>query len=148
MEYLTVHDIVWINNAITGNINPYDYFALEACMAAQYAYGTSHDVPTQAAELLGKLLHAKPFTEGNLRTTLISALSFLNANGYATIQSEAELADTIRAVASGSLAAADAIRAIATPASAPLATTLALRRLISFECNTHSAALQRLADSD
>ncbi len=148
MEYLTVHDFVWINNAITGKVNPYDYFALEACMAAQYRYGNSHDVPVQAAELLGKLLNVNPFEDGNLRTTLISVLSFLNVNGYATTQGEAELAQTIRAVATGSLTAPDAIKAISAPASESLSTTLALRRLITLECNTHAAALQHLADGD
>lgn len=148
MEYLTVHDFVWINNAITGKVNPYDYFALEACMAAQYCYGDSNNVPTQAAELLSKLLRANPFESGNQRTALISVLSFLNANGYATVQGEAELADAIRAVATGSLSVSEAIASLAAPASAPLATTLALRRLITLECNTHAGALQRLADGD
>jgi hypothetical protein len=28
MEYLTVHDIVWINTAVTGEPNAYDYVTL------------------------------------------------------------------------------------------------------------------------
>lgn len=148
MEYLTVHDFVWINNAITGKVNAYDYFALEACMAAQYRYGNSHDVPTQAAELLGKLLGVNPFADGNLRTTLISVLSFLNANGYATTKGETELAEAIRAVATGASTPQETIKAISAPASTPLPTTLALRRLITLECNTHASALQHLTDGD
>ena len=44
MEYLTVHDLVWINNTVTGEVNPYDYVTLEACMAAQYRYGNSQEI--------------------------------------------------------------------------------------------------------
>ncbi len=148
MEYLTVHDLVWINNTITGKVSDYDYFALEACMAAQYRYGNSQDITLQAAELLKKLLASAPFAEGNVRTALIAVLSYLNANGYATTQADDALAQAFRTAADGGSTALNTIQQISAPASAPLATTLALRKLITLECNTHANALQHLADGD
>ena len=84
MEYLTTHDLVWINSTITGKVNAYNYVTLEAAMAGQYSYGDSHNVVPQAANLLDRLLCTRPFSEGNIRTAFIATLSFINANGYAT----------------------------------------------------------------
>lgn len=148
MEYLTVHDLVWINNTLTGEVNPYDYVTLEACMAAQYRYGNSLDVPTQAATFVEKLLAKQPFASGNRRTALIALLTFLNVNAYATTAQEEQLANIIDALAEGNTTGIEAVRALSAPAQSPIATTLALRRLITLECNTHAPALQLLAESD
>ncbi len=148
MEYLTVHDLVWINNTVTGDVHPYDYVTLEACMAAQYSYGNSHDVPKQAAGLLEKLLSKSPFESGNLQTALIATLTFLNANTYATTASQEQLAEAVHSVAEGNKKGIEAVQSISAPANAPLANVLALRRLITLECNTHAQALQLLADGD
>src|SRR5437763_11388685 len=101
MEYLTTHDLVWINSSITGDVNDYDYVTLEAAMAGQYSYGDSHNVPRQAANLLERLLCMRPFTRGNVRTAFIATLSFLNANAYATTVDDPTAAQLIRAVADG-----------------------------------------------
>ena len=29
MEYLTAHDLVWINEVVTGRVQPYNYVTLE-----------------------------------------------------------------------------------------------------------------------
>jgi death-on-curing family protein len=148
MEYLTVHDLVWINNIVTGKVNPYDYVTLEACMAAQYRYGNSSDTAAQAAGLLDKLLAKRPFADGNRRTALIALLTFLNANEYATTASEERLANAVTDVAEGAIVAQEAVRSIAAPAGGILATTLALRKLITLECNAHAEALGLLTDGD
>jgi prophage maintenance system killer protein len=148
MEYLTTHDLVWINSAITGKVNPYDYVTLEAAMAGQYRYGDSSNVPAQAANLLDRMLCTKPFSEGNTRTALIAALSFLNANGYATAVDDEQAAEIVAAVARGSRTAMDAVSEMAAPAAEPLATTLTLRKLITHEINHHLKALTLLAESD
>ena len=49
IEYLTTHDLVWINQTITGKVPSYDYVTLEAAMAGQYSYGESQNVAQQAA---------------------------------------------------------------------------------------------------
>lgn len=148
MEYLTVHDLVWINNTLTGKVNPYDYVTLEACMAAQYRYGDSQDVPAQAAALVEKLLAKQPFSIGNQPTALIALLTFLNANSYATTATEEQLASTIQALVAGQTSPLEAVRSVSAPANQTGSTVLALRRLITLECNTHASALQLLQDGD
>jgi len=148
MEYLTTHDLVWINSSITGKVNPYNYVTLEAAMAGQYSYGDSHNVPEQAANLLDRLLAQAPFSEGNMRTAFIATLSFLNANGYAIKLDDADAASVIRQVAHGRKSARAAIAELAAPAEQPLASTVTLRELISHECNHHKNGLRFLAEND
>ena len=148
MEYLTTHDLVWINSSITGKTNPYNYVTLEAAMAGQYSYGDSQDVLSQAANLLRRLLDSTPFAEGNVRTAFIATLSFLNANGYATKVDDAEASAIVRAVALGQQTAAQAVSELAAKAAEPLATTLTLRKLIAHECNHHVKGLTLLAEND
>src|SRR5437016_5999119 len=109
MEYLTTHDLVWINSSITGRVNPYNYVTLEAAMAGQYSYGDSHHVQEQAANLLNRLICTHPFAEGNVRTAFIATLSFLNANGFATSVDDTAAAAIVTAVANGRKSGQDAI---------------------------------------
>ena len=148
MEYLTNHDLVWINSSVTGKVNPYNYVTLEAASAGQYSYGDSRNVPEQAANLLERLLASAPFSEGNVRTAFIAVLSFLNANGYATKAADEEAAAAIREVALGRKAPLQAIAEIAAPAAEPLESTMTLRRLIAHECNHHLTGLKILAEND
>jgi prophage maintenance system killer protein len=148
MDYLTTHDLIWINSTVTGDVNAYNYVTLEAAMAGQYSYGDSHNIPAQAANLLDRLLCTRPFAVGNVRTALIATLSFLNANGYATRVDDAEAAAIITEVASSRIAAGQAIEALAAPAAEPLASTFTLRKLIAHECNHHATALTLLAEND
>ena len=78
MEYLTTHDLVWINSSITGSTNTYNYITLEAAMAGQYSYGASSNVTAQAATLLRKILDTKPFTEGNIPVTATDFTATIN----------------------------------------------------------------------
>ena len=148
MEYLTTHDLVWINHSITGKTNPYHYFNLEASMAGQYSYGDSLNVPNQAATLLERLLSKAPFEDGNMRTAFIAALTFLNANGFATKADDDASVEIIRSVAKGERTGAQAIAELASPAEQPLAGGISLRTLITHECNHHAVALKALANLD
>lgn len=145
MEYLTTHDIVWINNIIMGATQPYNYVTLEAAMAGQYSYGQSEDVPAQAATLLKSLLFRKPFQTGNIRTAFIATLTFLNANGYATRVNDEEAAQILLETALQRRTTSAAVEALAAPAEQPLSGFGTLRKLIAYECNLHVAALQILA---
>ncbi len=147
MEYLTNHDLFWVNQIVTGTVNPYNYFALEAAMAGQYRYGDSQDVPVQAATLLDRLLTRAPFGSGNRRTAFIALLTFLNANGYATIAEEAEIVRLVTAVATRTLSPLDAVNALASPAKESL-TAIPMRQLITHECNHHATALGLLTPGD
>ena len=148
MEYLTTHDLVWINNAVTGASQPYNYVTLEAAMAGQYSYGQSENVPVQAANLLGRLLFHAPFQKGNLGTAFIATLSFLNANGYATKAGDEEAAQIVLETALGRRTPEAAIEALGAPAEQPLSGAVTLRKLIAYECNLHVDALKILAAGD
>jgi len=148
MEYLTTHDLVWINNVVTGAVNPFNYVPLEAAMASQYGYGDSRDVEGQAANFLEHLLFTSPFAGGNRRTAFIATLTFLNANGYATKVGDQEAAQTVLSVAQRQRTSQEAIGALAAPAKEPLPEGITLRALITHECNLHADALKFLAEGD
>ncbi len=147
MEYLTNHDLFWVNQIVTGTVNTFNYFALEAACAGQYAYGASTDVPAQAATLLDRMLNKSPFLTGNRRTAYIAMLTFLNANGYATIVDDEEAVRLMTAVASRSTLPLEAVNALASPAKESL-TAIPMRQLITHECNHHARALALLAEGD
>jgi prophage maintenance system killer protein len=147
MEYLTVHDLVWINTVVTGEPAEYDYVTLESVMAGQYSYGDSQNVPAQAAKMLRRLVETRPFAAGNLRTALLAILTFFNANGHATLVSDAEAARILLAVADGEMELMPAVAMLAAPAQSPLK-GITLRQLITHECNHHLEALKILADHD
>jgi death-on-curing protein len=147
MEYLTNHDLFWVNQIVTGTVNTYNYFDLEAACAGQYAYGTSTDVPGQAATMLERMLDRAPFETGNRRTAFIATLTFLNANGYATIVDDDEAVRLIGAVMARKAQTLDVMTVLAAPAKESL-TAIPMRQLITHECNHHSRALALLADGD
>jgi death on curing protein len=148
MEYLTTHDLVWVNNIVTGKVQPYNYVTLEAVMAAQYSYGESRNVVEQAAKLLERLIHNAPFALGNRRTAFISTLTFLNANGYATRATDTEAVQTLKEMEQGLITPVQAIERIASPASNDLPVGVTLRKLITHECNHHVEALRVLSPGD
>lgn len=147
IAYLTTHDLVWINTVVTGEPQPFDYVTLESVMAGQYSYGDSQNVPAQAGQMLRRFLQKRPFEEGNLRTALIATLTFLNANGYATIVKDDAAADILLAAAHGDIPPEQAIATISAPAQAALV-GVTLRQLITHECNLHVEALKILAEHD
>lgn len=144
IDYLTTHDIVWVNNTVTGKVNPFDYIRLESAMAGQYQYGNSTDVLSQSATFLERLLLKPAFADGNRRTALIATLTFLNANGYATVLNDTEAAELIRAIERREKSPQQAIVELVAPAQNPLG-KMTLRKLITHECNHHVEALKHLA---
>lgn len=147
IDYLTTHDIVWINTTVTGTVNRFDYIALEAAMAAQYQYGDSRNVTAQAANFLQVMLTKPAFSDGALRTALIGAFTFLNANGYATKVTDAEAVKILVETARQERTPQDAIDALVAVAETPLK-GVPLRTLITHECNLHLDALKTLAEYD
>jgi death-on-curing family protein len=148
MEYLTTHDLVWINTTITGSAEPYNYVTLEAAMAGQYSYGESRDVPAQAANLFSNLLFKAPFAAGNIRTALIAALTFLNANGFSIRVTDEEIASIVKAVAARKATPGQAIADLCAPSDKNDGGGATLRMLITHQCNSHIEALKLLAGGD
>jgi death-on-curing family protein len=147
MEYLTNHDLFWVNQIVTGTVNTFNYFALEAATAGQYAYGDSSDVPAQAATFLERILDKAPFQGGNRRTAYIGMLTFLNANGYATTVEDDEAVRLMDALAARTARPLDVVQAMAAPAKESL-TAIPMRQLITHECNHHARALELLSAGD
>ena len=144
MEYLTTHDLIWVNTAVTGAEQPFEYFVLEAAMAAQYSYGVSNNVPAQAASLLRRMLLTPPFPAGAMGTAFLATVAFLNANGHFLKVEDAVAAELIREVQAGSLAPEAAIETLAAPAEDARPMGKSLRQIIMHACNTHIDALKRL----
>jgi death-on-curing protein len=147
MEYLTNHDLFWVNQTVTGTVNTFNYFALESATAGQYAYGESSNVPGQAATLLECMLEKAPFQTGNRRTAYIAMLTFLNANGYATTVDDDEAVRLVLAAIARTILPLDLVRTLAAPAKESL-TAIPMRQLIMHECNHHAHALTLLAEGD
>ena len=148
MQYLSVYDIVWINTTLTGKALKFDYVTLEEAMAAQYSYGVSTNVPLQAANLLQTLVLKRPFEYGNVRTGFIAVTAFLIANGYALQVDEASAASIVKQLTAGQVAAQDAIDALAKPAETALRPGDTLRTVVTYIFNTHTDAIQNLAQGD
>lgn len=147
MHYLSVHDIVWVNQVATGETIAFDYEKLEEAMAAQYSYGDSTRTLEQAAQLLRTMLVKPAFEAGNRRTAFVATAAFLGANGHAVRASCPEAAETVRAVAEGRLSAQDAVGRLAgDSAKMPLETSL--RTLVTHICSQYCEALRILAEGD
>lgn len=148
MQYLSVHDIAWINTTLAGKALKFNYVTLEEAMAAQYSYGDSTRVEEQAANLLKTLITKKPFAYGNVRTAFIAVTAFLDGNGFALKVDESGAADVIRRVVAGTLSARDAIDALATPVGENMRPGVTLRSLVTHIFNAHAEAIRLLAAGD
>lgn len=142
MRYLSVHDLVWINSTLTGREAAFDYERLEACMAAQYGYGHSRDVLSQAANFLTTFCYKRPFAEKNAETALTAFCTFLLANGWGVTAADAELAGLVQRAWSGEELTAESVRRIAAPDASGGA---GLRALVSRVIGERSKALGMLA---
>lgn len=79
---------------------------LEAVLARPrnvWAYGEEPDLPELAAALAGALLRDHPFVDGNKRTALMAAYTFLAINGHELDAPEAEAVAVFRALAAKDL---------------------------------------------
>jgi len=114
-RYLTLQDMIWLNNEITKSPQSYNYDRLEEATYYQYSYRQSRDVLLQAARLLWGYLRYRPFARGNLATALIATLAFLRLNGYETRLPATEAAAWIEQVATRRKHPLDAVRQIAVP---------------------------------
>ncbi|NSW80457.1 MAG: type II toxin-antitoxin system death-on-curing family toxin [Chthonomonadetes bacterium] len=116
MRYLTVHDVIWINTAVTGSPQRYDFDRLENAVYSQYSYGQSQDVLAQAARMFRRLAQDKPFEQGSELTALVATMVFLRLNGYALQVSAEEVDSVLAQVAQGQMRASDLIQQRAQPA--------------------------------
>ena len=115
MRYLTVQDVIWINTAVTGYPQRYDFDRLENAVYSQYSYGDSRQILTQAARMFRHLLQDKPFSEGNELTALVAAFAFLRLNGYTLTVRPDEVQTVLEQLSQGQTSARDFILQRAQP---------------------------------
>lgn len=102
-SFLTLEDILYIHTqeiqVAGGEPNIRDEDGITACVDAPKAsFGGEylHDLFGMAASYITCLTTRHPFGDGNKRTALASALTFLDLNGYGVKESyEEELADLV-----------------------------------------------------
>ncbi len=80
LSYLTVPDFLWLNLELTKENQIYSYAKLEEAVFCQYSYGTSHDLPRQAARLVHGFHRLRPFVVGNDGCGFVGLLVFLKMN--------------------------------------------------------------------
>ena len=148
IRYLTVHDLVWVNNVVTGKKLNFDYEKLEACMAAQYQYGDSSNVKKQAAYFLQKLLTKPAFECGNKRTAFIATGVFLLCNGFFMKAQGDQLASIFQRYIQGELNANDVIEMLVDSAQTNQLDDVTIREMITLLCSQESETLQHLARED
>lgn len=82
VQYLTVQDMIWINQQVTKAVCPFHFMKLEEGTFYQYGYGGSQDILAQAKRFLAGFTKNAPFSEGNDLTARVACLSFLRLNGF------------------------------------------------------------------
>lgn len=117
MRYLTVHDVIWINTAVTGSPQRYRFDRLENAVYSQYSYGQSRDVLRQAARMFRWLLQDKPFEQGNELTALVATMVFQRLNGYTLQVGADEVESMLAQVAQGQMHAGKFVSQRAQPAA-------------------------------
>lgn len=110
MQYLTVHDLIWLNSQVNRKAVPYRFMDLEGAIGYQYSYQQQTDPLHRIGRFLEAMLTMKPFDEGNEKTALVATVCLLRANGYETKDAAG---DWLPRVARGEASGVEAIRAIA-----------------------------------
>jgi death on curing protein len=103
--FLTVDDVIFVQNEILSNASVTDIGKLESAIkrAEQYHYYESvNDVIELTAIYIIGIAKAHAFPDGNKRTAFLSATYFLDMNGYA-MKENSELPDIIEKSASGAV---------------------------------------------
>lgn len=99
MKYLTVKDVLLLHNLAIdesgGSHGLRDLGLLESAVARpQSSFGGEDLYPTiflKAGALVHSLLRNHPFVDGNKRTSMFSAMTFLELNGYRFIAKQKEV---------------------------------------------------------
>lgn len=101
MKYLAVKDVLLLHNLAIdesgGSHGLRDLGLLESAVARpQASFGGEDLYPTifiKAGALVHSLLRNHPFVDGNKRTSMYSAMTFLELNGYRFIAKQKEVVD-------------------------------------------------------
>lgn len=146
VHYLTVQDILWINQEITKEAQPFKYAQLEEGTFLQYGYGKSENVLAQAGKFLEGFIRLRPFQSGNRATAFISALTFLRINGYDIELDPAQAKDWAMQVADKKVSGKDAVALVAKRSEKPIELKPTTRTIVKELLDTYSEAVENLRD--
>lgn len=146
IHYLTVQDVLWINNEVAKKVNSYKFAQLEEATFFQYGYGKSEDVIAQAGGFVEGFMKLRPFESGNKGTAFISALTFLVINGYEIELEPGEAGKWAKRLASKEVRGVDAVKQVIGAAKKPVELKPAIRTEVHKLMERYSAALEELAD--
>lgn len=146
IHYLTVQDVLWINQEVTKEVNDFKYAQLEEATYAQYAYGKSKDVLTQAGQFLERFMRLKPFTSGNKATAFVATLTFLLMNGYDVVLDPARATQWALDVIEQRVSGREAIKQIALP-RAPTHIKPVVRTLVHEVIEKYADTVAALSES-
>ena len=104
MQYLTVEDIIEINEEILGGAPALrDLGMLESAVMRPQASAFGEDAYPTLMEKAGALMHSlvlnHPFVDGNKRTATIALVDFLEINGFRVIWQPPEALEFITEIA-------------------------------------------------
>lgn len=107
LRYLTVPDMVWLNQELTGERVSYRFDKLEEAVFTQYAYGSSGDLWAQARRFVRSWDRLQPFAKGNRACALVGLIGFLRMNDADLNLDPAEAPTWMDSVVAGRLDPAD-----------------------------------------
>lgn len=146
LHYLTVQDVLWINQEVTKQQNDFKYAQLEEATYFQYGYGQSTDVIEQAGRFLQGFLKMRPFTEGNRATAFVAALTFLYMNGYMSTLAPESALQWILSIADKKVDGKTAVASIAVPSEEPPNLHPPVRSIVHEVIETYADAVANLTD--
>ena len=146
IHYLTVQDVLWVNNEVAKKVNTYKFAQLEEAVFYQYGYGKSEDVIAQAGGFLEGFIKLRPFESANKGTAFVSVLTFLQINGYDLNLPPEEAAKWAMRVADKEVKGIDAIKSIADKSSRPIELKPAIRTQVHDVMEKYESALAELED--
>jgi prophage maintenance system killer protein len=143
IHYLTVQDVLWINQELTKKECDFKFAQLEEATYCQYGYGKSRDVLKQAGTFLQGFLKMRPFSEGSQQTAFIATLAFLTINGYDIHLEPDQAGALLESVAAKRITGEQAVKQIAQQSNRPPELNPAVRTHIRSLIQKYGEALIR-----
>ncbi len=145
IHYLTVQDMLWINQEVSNQVNSFKHLQLEEGTYYQYGYGKSENVLEQAGNFIQGFIRLRPFDTGNRATAFVACLAFLEINGYVINLEESNALKWALDIADKKISGVEAVSKIASPGGSTELNP-AIRVHVKKIIERYSSAIQSLTD--
>jgi prophage maintenance system killer protein len=115
LAYITIQDLLWLNQQVTKKVNAFNYAVLEEAAFYQYGYGQSKDLLRQASQFVTAFAKKQPFAGGNVATAFAGFVTFVLINGCTLDLSDSDGTAWLDKIAGSQAAAESSLREIAKP---------------------------------